>query len=154
MPENPILELISEEMLELGGVSSFVSRNHRELNSSYTQRQNNYVSSLLDVLNDHGLSFESDDNEQWENILTRQIFKYYVSMLNSVKIGCGGGGGGVFCNGKTSNVRTCKNANKSRNVKVARCALIKGKRDIGMSRVDGDHELMAVPRSLISGNQI
>ena len=44
----PILESISEEMLELGGASYFVSSNHHR--SSYTQRQNNYVSSLLEVM--------------------------------------------------------------------------------------------------------
>ena len=54
-----------------------------------TQRQNNYVSSLLDVLNDHCLSFESVDNEQWKNILLGQIFKdvVFYSMLNSEKTG-------------------------------------------------------------------
>ena len=71
---------------------------------------------------------------------------------------------GIFAPLAKINLKTCKSANKSQKMDVndkvvelkyncnlfARCAVLKGKRDIDMKVVVGDYELMGVPRSLMT----
>ena len=132
------------------------------------------MSSLLEVFDNHNLTFASDDDIQMRNIITGQVYtdEVFRGIINcedtmykdfvierlqpDTKVD-------IFAPLKKANVKTCKTANKNRKMKVhdkivelrsncnlfARCAVIKGKRDIDMKIVVGDYELMTVPRSLM-----
>ena len=165
----PILESISEEMPKAGGGSYLETKTHHELKPSHTNRQNINVSSLLEVFDNHNLTFASDDDIQMRNIITGQVFtdEVFRGMINCEDTGKAmyndivierlqpDSKVDIFAPLKKANVKTCKTANKNRKMKVhnkivfARCAVIKGKRDIDMKIVVGDYELMTVPRSLM-----
>ena len=135
------------------------------------------MSSLLEVFDNHNLTFASDDDIQMSNIITGQVFtdEVFHGMINCEDTGKAmyndfvierlqpDSKVDIFAPLKKANVKTCKTANKNRKIKVhdkivelrsncnlfARCAVIKGKRDIDMKIVVGDYELMTVPRSLM-----
>ena len=54
-------------MIKAGGGSYLETKTHHEIKPSHTNRQNINVSSLLEVFDNHNLTFASDDDIQMRN---------------------------------------------------------------------------------------
>ena len=174
----PVLASITDQMFDLGGHITRSTTKHHQLNNAYIRRQNEAVNSLLQVLEEH-LSF-SEISSPFMNIITGQIYSDQITedMLcfektgnmvykqfiderlkpNSTK--------SIHEPLKRVMLNTCKSSIKPKKLKIndktkelrgncnlfARCALIRGQRDIDMKVVVGDYELTVYPKSLFSSD--
>jgi len=172
----PILQSISEQMLKLGGVGDTSTNKHHQFNKPYLRRQNQRITSLLNVFDKHALF--SADYIPLQNIITGQIFprNVFESYRSFEETGSNlykefveerlGPNRKISILDPIKKVKleTCKASTMKKKIKIndkiielrgncnlfARCALMQQQRDINMKEVIGEFELTTTPRSLFN----
>ena len=70
----PVLAQIYSDMEKQGGASNMNRKIHYQLGKAHTNRQNNWIASLLRTFDKHKVSLAGTEDEPFKNIITGQIF--------------------------------------------------------------------------------
>ena len=174
----PVLSQIYSEMVNAGGYDNGNSKQHHQLNNSYTSKQNEWVVSLLRLFEKQNVSLSTNEKDTaFYNIMTGQIFSQaiYDDLIGAYNKGVKlvkmfaaerlkpNSKVGIFAPLKKAKVKNCKSANKGAEVKykdkfatlkeenlfVSRIAMIRGSREVDMKSHIGQYELTSVVHSLM-----